>query len=157
MAKLLKPPLSSQEKKQKEDAFMKDVMDSMTTSMMMIISMVIFLPMILKSFGSGLVGTQALSYQGRTDHRDLRATSTLKWIDLIADPPYTAWTHCFIINDGPGVVDVAINHPNDRFTMGPGETRTIDRIAADEKILSFFYVVSPGYGNTANLRVTGEY
>lgn len=160
MAKLvkpLKPPLTPQEQKQKEEAFSKDIMDTMTTSMMMVIGMIVFLPMILKSFGSrlGIRQAQTLTYTGRTDHRELQAISVLKWIDLIADPPYTAWVHCFIINDGPGVVEIAVNHPNDKFVMGPGETRTIDRTGAEEQILSLFYIAEPG--QIANLRVTGEY
>lgn len=151
MAGSIKPHLTPQEQKQKEDAFMKDVTDAMTTSMMIIIAMVFFLPKIVSSIGVA----PALAYAGRTDHRELQATSVLRWIDLIADPPYTAWVHCFIINDGPGVVELAINHPNDRFVMGPGETRTIDRTGAVEQILSLFYIAAPG--QTASLRVTGEY
>jgi hypothetical protein len=157
MAKLIKSPLSPQEQKQKDDAFMKDVMNAMSTSMMMIVSMMVFLPMIIKSFGSrlGIGQAQTLAYRGRTDSRELQAIPTLKWIDLIADPPYTPWVLCFIINDGPGAVEIAINQPNDRFIMASGETRTINRTGAEEKISSLFYVAEPGF--TALLRITGEY
>lgn len=151
--KQVKQPLSPQEQKQREKAFMDDVMSAMSTSMMIIIAMVFFLPRVVSSLG--VTQARALAYAGRTDHRELQALPVLKWIDLIADPPYTAWVHCFIINDGPGVAEIAINHPNDRFAMGPGETRTIDRTGAEEQILSLFYIARPG--QTANLRVTGEY
>lgn len=150
-----KPPLTKEELKEKNKEFRKQFMNSMATSMSMVIMMLFLLPKILSSTGIGALQAQTITYRGRTDQRDLQAVNTLRWIDLIADPPYTPWIHCFIINDGPGAAEIAINHPNDKFTMGPGETRTIDRTSAEDRILSIFYNSVPG--QTANLRVTGEY
>lgn len=153
MAKLLRSPPTPQELKQREKAFMDDVMSAMATSMMIVIAMVFFLPRVISSLG--VRAAQAPTYVGRTDHRELRAIPLLQWVDLIANEPYTAWVSCFIINDGPGTAEIAVNHPGDRFVMGPGETRTVDRTAAEEQILALFYIAQPG--QTANLRITGEY
>jgi len=154
--KSLKAPkkiLTPTEIKAQDEKFMDDVMDAMMMSMMMIIVMMYLLPRTLSTVGaSGLAPSS--TYQGRTDQRNITTQNYLQWLDLIADPPYTAWVHCFIINDGPGAANIAINHPNDMFVMGPGETRTIDRSGAAEKILTLFYVTGVGQ---AHLRVTGEY
>lgn len=157
-----KPPLTPEERKQRAEEekqrsreFRRQFMSSMSTSMMMVVAMLVLIPRVLSTTGVALAQARATTYVGRTDHRELQAIPMLRWIDLIADPPHTAWTHCFIINDGPGAVEIAINHPNDRFVMGPGETRTIDRTGAEEQILAIFYNAVPGH--TASLRITGEY
>ena len=98
---------------------------------------------------------QVLQYRGITDPRELHIDDRFTWIDLIHDPPYRPWVHAFIVNDGPGPVEIGINHPSDREVVGEGETRTVDRSGADELIMSIFFICPPG--ETALVKVTGEY
>lgn len=97
----------------------------------------------------------AQAYQGKADPRVLNATSELGWIDLIHDYPYTPWISAYFINDGPDTVEVAINYPNDRFTINSGETVTVNRSGAQEKIAIIFFKCAEG--ETASVRVTGEF
>ncbi len=141
-----------------------EVMEIMTKSMMIVMVLAAVAPM-LPSLLQGLTGilpaaqaaggVGALEYRGIVDYREIKVTPTVGWLDLIQDPPYRPWIHAFIINDGPAAVEIGINHPNDRFVMGMGETRTIDRSGADELIYSVFFVCPRG--KVADLRITGEY
>jgi hypothetical protein len=99
--------------------------------------------------------TYAQAYQGKTAPKTVKANSNLKWLDLKQEPPYTLWIGAYFINDGPDPVAIAINHPDDQFTMNPGETITIDRSGAQERIAIIFYICETG--KTASVRITGEY
>jgi hypothetical protein len=94
-------------------------------------------------------------YEGKPYSKTHNATETLSWIDFIHNHPYTPLMSIFLINDGPDAVEVAINYPNDRFTMQPGETRTIERSGAQERIAIIFFKCAEG--ETATVRVEGEY
>lgn len=107
--------------------------------------------MILQLFRSRVpLADTVRRYRGSPDHRDLQAVSTLRWLDLVADPPYTSWARCTIVNEGPGDVELGVNHPNGRTVLGPGGTLPID-----EKVLSLFYIARPG--QAVNLSVDGVY
>jgi len=133
------------------------VADAMMKAMFIVVMIAALAPVLQRMFaGAAAAGVAGvLEYRGIVDYREIRANSNISWIDLIHDPPYRPWVHAFIINDGPGTVDIGINHPNERFVMGRGETRTIDRTGADELIYSMFFICP--IGETAALRITGEY
>lgn len=165
MAKLikpLKPPLTPQEQKQKEDAFSKDIMDTMTTSMMMVIGMIVFLPMILKSFGSrlGIAQAQTQTLQGHIDSRVLQATPALQWMNLISDPPYTAWVTASFFNDGLLVggivvansVFIGINNPDELHELMYGEQYNVNMTGS--RGIELIYYRS---NNGATVRVVGKY
>lgn len=67
------------------------------------------------------------------------------------------WICAFFTNDGPDTARIAINHPYDdkQFELRLDETRTIDHAHADERISTIYYVCNPG--ETALVRVTGQY
>ena len=98
---------------------------------------------------------QAQVYSGRTCSRTHNATEALSWEDFIHEWPESPLVSAFIINDGPHAVEVAVNDPNSRLTMGPNETRTIARIGAMERIAIIFFKCAPG--EWAHLRIEGEY
>lgn len=99
---------------------------------------------------------QAQAYHGTEDPRTLHATNQLNWINLIYDYPFRPWIAVFLINDGPSPVEIGINYPDDRFTMNPGETVTINRTGAmDEKINIIFFKSFPGL--KASVRATGTF
>lgn len=94
-------------------------------------------------------------YEGKPYSKVHNATETLSWLDLIHDYPYSPLMSVFLINDGPDAVEVAVNYPNDRFTVQPNETRTIVRSGAHERIAVIFFKCAEG--ETATARVEGEY
>lgn len=98
---------------------------------------------------------QAQAYVGNEDPRDIHATNVLSWINLVYDYPFTPWISAYFINDGPGSVEIGINYPDDRFTMNPGETITVTRSGAEERIKAIYFICRPGLA--ADLRVTGVY
>jgi len=100
-------------------------------------------------------GVQAQAYQGRSDPRQHTATEMLSWIDLIHGYPNTPWISAYVVNDGPDAVEIGINYPNARFVLNPGETVTVSRPGAQERIAILF--LKCGVGETTSLRVTGEY
>lgn len=96
-------------------------------------------------------------YQGRTVSKTLYADSQLKWLDILHDEhPYIPWICAYIINQGPGDVEIAINYPGQRFIMKKNETITVTRSGAQERIAIIFYQCVDSRG-TSVLRVTGEY
>lgn len=99
---------------------------------------------------------KAQQYYGRTVSKTLNADSELKWLDILHDEyPFTPWICAYIINNGPGVVEIALNYPGERFVMRKNETVTITRSGAQERIAIIFYRCIEG--ETAVIRVTGEY
>lgn len=160
MTKPAKPPLTPQELKQKEKAFMDDVISTMTTSMMMVVTMIVFLPMILRSFGTGVAGARAQALQGHVDSRVLQATPTLQWLNLLSGPPYTPWITASFFNDGllvggvvvPNSAFVGINNPDELHELMYGEQLSVD-MSGSRGIELIYYRSDVG----ATIRVVGKY
>ncbi len=131
------------------------------SSMMMMIMMVVMVSVVssLTTTTAQAAQTaqtvQALSYEGRSDPRTVPVSERLGLLDLINNPPHTPWIGAYFINDGPGAVRVGINSPAVTFTMNAGETITIDRSGAQERISALFFICDVGL--TATLRIIGEY
>jgi len=98
---------------------------------------------------------QAQAYLGRTVPKTVKSDSALKYLDTRQDYPYTFWISAYFINDGPDPVEMAINYPDDKFTIKPNETITVNRSGAQERIAVIFYQCERG--RTATVRITGEY
>jgi hypothetical protein len=98
---------------------------------------------------------QAQAYLGRTITRTVEADDSLRYFDVRFDYPFALWISAYFINDGPDPVEIAINYPDERFTIKPGETVTVNRSGAQERIAVVFYVCQRG--KTASVRITGEY
>ena len=100
------------------------------------------------------VEAQKMHSEGRLDPRNVHATQKLQWIDLIHEPPRTPWVYAYIVNDGPYAVEIGTNYPNDRQTIYPGGSLTLDRSNKLEGIAIIYYIC-PWY--EAYVRITGEY
>ncbi|GAI62973.1 unnamed protein product, partial [marine sediment metagenome] len=87
---------------------------------------------------------QAQAYMGRTVTKTVKANGNLKYLDVRYDYPYTLWISAYFINDGPDPVEIAINYPDDRFTIKPNGTVTVNRSGAQERIAVIFYVCERG-------------
>ncbi|MBA7506481.1 hypothetical protein ES706_05172 [subsurface metagenome] len=98
---------------------------------------------------------QAQAYQGKTSPKTVKADGTLRYLDVRHDYPYTPWISAYFINDGPDPVEIAINYPDEKFTINPGGTMTVNRSGALERIAVIFYIC--GRGKTASVRIIGEY
>lgn len=98
---------------------------------------------------------QVQAYEGKTVVKELNATATLGWLDLVHVYPYIPWSWAFFVNEGPYDVQIGINNPGELFTVHPGANRVVDRIGAAERISVIFYVCQPT--ETARVSVTGEY
>lgn len=141
------------------ELFSDSDMTMVMTMVMMVMMMSMILPNVIQqtqsSLGAQSLSVKAQSFEGQEDPRYPIATNQLQWINLIYDYPFKPWVSAFIVNDGPSSVEIGINYPDDRFLMYPGETRTITRTGAEERISILFYICSPGL--RANLRITGVY
>lgn len=98
---------------------------------------------------------QAQAYVGDTDPRHVHVTNNLSWLNFVHEYPYQPWVSAYIINDGPSTVTVGVNYPDDRHEMNVGETLTITRETAQDRIRILFFRASVGL--QSDLRVTGEY
>ena len=98
---------------------------------------------------------QAQAYHGRSVTKTVKANGELKYLDVRYDYPYTLWISAYFINNGPDPVEIAINYPDDRFTIKPNGTTTVSRSGAQERIAVIFYVCEKG--KTASVQITGEY
>ncbi|MBA7707026.1 hypothetical protein ES703_115887 [subsurface metagenome] len=127
-----------------------DMMDVMTKVLMLIFG-VMFLMAILPVTQQA----QAQAYQGRTVTKEVKANNTLRYLDVRFDYPYTFWISAYFINNGPDPVEIAINYPDDKFTIRPNGTITVSRSGAQERIAVIFYVCERG--KTAEVQITGEY
>ena len=136
----------------KGDEFFND--SDMTMIMMMVMMAAIMSQFIspIAQAQAQMIQTQA--YTGVEDPRKLRAIHLLQWIDLAHDEPFTPWISAYFINDGPNTVEIGINFPDDRFEIMVGETITVTRSGAEERINIIFYTCRSG---RANVRVTGVY
>ncbi|GAI81825.1 unnamed protein product, partial [marine sediment metagenome] len=79
----------------------------------------------------------------------------LRYLDARFDYPYTFWISAYFVNNGPDEVEIAINYPDDKFTIKPNGTVTVNRSGAQERIATIFYVCEKG--KTAEVEITGEY
>ena len=127
-----------------------DMMDAMPKVLMLLFG-VMFLVAILPVTQQA----QAQAYQGRSITKKVEANDTLKYFDVRHDYPYTLWISAYFINDGPDPVEIAINYPDDRFTIKPNGTTTVNRSGAQERIAVIFYICEKG--KTAEVEITGEY
>jgi len=98
---------------------------------------------------------QAQSYRGVSDPRVIEATDELSYIDLIGSHPYTSWTSVNFVNDGPDSVKIAVNYPTAAYELRSGETSSVYRIGAQERISVIFFVCNES--ESASIRVIGEY
>ncbi len=140
-----------------DELFNDSDMNMIMTMVMMMVMMSMIIPSMIQQSQSSVQAQQlsAQSFEGQEDPRFLDVTSRLQWVNLVYDYPFKPWVSVFIINDGPSPVEIGINYPDDRFLMYPGETRTITRTAAEERISIMFYICSTGL--TAKVRATGVY
>ena len=127
-----------------------DIMSTMPQVLMLLFG-VMFLMAILPVTQAA----QAQAYQGRSITKKVEANGNLKYFDVRHDYPYTLWISAYFINDGPDPVEIAINYPDDKFTIKPNGTVTVNRSGAQERIAVIFYVCEKG--KTATVRITGEY
>lgn len=121
--------------------------------MMMMIMMMALLPSLVGTTASTTL--QAQAYVGLTDSRTLHATQVLQWINLISDPPYTAWITASFHNDGPDSAFVAVNNPDEFTEIANGEDITVSMAGADRRIEFVFY--KSNLGERASVRVLGKY
>ena len=131
-----------------------DIMDAMPKVLMVMMGMML-LAAVLPATQQAQAQTYAQAYMGRTVTKTVKANGDLRYLDVRFDYPYTFWISAYFINDGPDPVEIAINYPDDRFTIKPKETVTVNRSGAQERIAVIFYVCERG--KTASVRITGEY
>ncbi len=127
-----------------------DIMDAMPKVLLVMFGLV-FLVAVLPVTQQA----QAQAYMGRSITKVVKANDKLKYFDVRHDYPYTLWISAYFINDGPDPVEIAINYPDDRFTIKPNGTVTVSRSGAQERIAVIFYICERG--RTASVQITGEY
>ena len=141
----------------KEDTFKKDILDAFAISAMMVIAVAFLIPRMLGMFGS-VQSVQAQSYTGYTgaiDSRTLSLNSITRWINLVGDPPYTAWIAADFFNDGPDKAYIGINTPGPWIELNNGESASVNMAGANTRIQTVFYRCDSGF--TASVRVVGKY
>jgi len=130
--------------------------DSFMDFMPMVVMGILMLAVVISVVVSPITQqAQAQAYFGRTVTKKVKANGDLKYLDVRYDYPYTFWISAYFINDGPDSVEIALNYPDDKFTIKPNETITVSRSGAQERIAVIFYVCEKG--KTATVRITGEY
>lgn len=130
--------------------------DSFMDFMPMVVMGILMLAVMISTVVSPITQhAQAQAYHGRSVTKKVKANSTLKYLDVRYDYPYTLWISAYFINDGPDPVEIAINYPDDKFTIKPNETVTVSRSGAQERIATIFYACERG--KTATVRITGVY
>ncbi|MBA7599354.1 hypothetical protein ES703_06386 [subsurface metagenome] len=92
---------------------------------------------------------------GLIDERTLEVTDRVQSMTFIGDWPRAPLINAFFINDGTKRAYIGINHTGEYFTMEPGETKTVDRVGAEERISGIFYWSDKG--EETSVRVNGEY
>jgi hypothetical protein len=138
----------------KTGMFDSKMFDGMMEMMMMIVMLAIILPQVLANKS---VQSAAIESTGQTDTRKPNGDATLRWIDLIHAWPYRPWVSAIFQNTGPNQIEIGINSPNNRFILYPNSPATVN--AGDDMakngIAIIFYVC--GFGDTANLVITGTF
>ena len=148
----------------KDVAKKADIDFSFNDQDMMMIMMIVMMAAVMNQFIAPLTQAaqaqaqtvQSMQYVGRVDNREIDVPSDkIVYIDLIHGPPMTPWTWARFENAGPNEVEIGINHPEDRFIILPGGTKTVDRLGAQERIaIIFFYCKAT---ETAHITIAGEY
>lgn len=136
----------------------QDPMFDMMIKVVMVVAGVLVVAPTFQRIFSDLPSAQTLraqQYIGKTSPFVVQANDKLQWLDPVRDFPYIPWIRAYFINDGPGDVQVGINHPDDLMIMGAKETLEIDRTNAQENIWIIFFLCPRG--EKAQVRVTGEY
>lgn len=95
------------------------------------------------------------SYIGVSDPRIIEVNSELSYLDLINEHPYTPWVSVSFVNDGLSSAFIAINQPTALHELKAGETASVYRIGAQERISSIFFKCNTG--EETSMRVIGEY
>lgn len=131
-----------------------DMMDAMPKVLMVMMGLMLLMA-VLPVTQSLTQSAQAQAYLGRTVTKTKEADGNLRYFDVRFDYPYTLWISAYFINDGPDPVEIAINYPDERFTINPKETVTVNRSGAQERIAVIFYICEKG--KAATIRITGEY
>lgn len=93
-------------------------------------------------------------FRGEEDPRKLPVTDNEECLDLVREWPFTAWIGVFLINYGPGTVEIAVNESDWQEIMA-GESRTISHADAERRIERLRYKCPPG--QTASLKVEAQY
>lgn len=127
-----------------------DTIDSVMQIMMMAMFVVFMIPM-LPVAQSAQQYFQSQQYEGQQDSRILLATSVLRHT-VLPNP----WVGAFFINDGPNTVEIRINDENaEPYVLYSGESRTINRIGAENRIYAIYYNCYPG--GIATVRADGVF
>ena len=135
------------------DTFSKDIdetIDMIIQPMIMVIFMMMLIPM-LPVVQSAQQYFRSQQYEGRSASRTLSADGVLRHI-VLSDP----WVGAFIVNDGPDAVYIMINSDEaDPYIIQAGESRTISRVGAENRIYAIYYRCYGG--GTATVRIDGVY
>lgn len=140
----------AKEKSAKEDAIFDSTLDTVIELVIMFMLLSVFLPMmpVVKS-AQRYYDSQV--YSGQSDSHTLSATGTLQHI-VLGNP----WIGVYFINDGPDAVMLRINDESSQpFSLGAGETLTLNRLGAEIRIYAIYYQCSSG--ETATIRIFGVY
>lgn len=124
-------------------------------TMVMLMAVMSILPNIITTTAQAKQYLQAQAYTGLTDDRVLKATPTIKWINLISNPPYHPWITAYFFNDGPHSVFIGINNPDELTQVAAGESKTVDMTGGDRRIEFVFF--KSNLGEKASVRVIGKY
>lgn len=139
-----------------------DIVQLMMMAMMISMVMVTIIPSLTSAQFTGSQAS-AQSYLGAVDVRTLHANPTVKFINLVGDPPYNAWIAADFQNKGPGVAYIGINTPGpwielaapDPSVVGSGGSGTVDLSGATKRIEVIFYKTNVGV--VADIEVIGKY
>ena len=137
-----------------EDIFDKEFMDLLMTSIMTAVIVVIVIQMLPITRTAQQYFNSQL-FQGATDPRQVDASGTLQYLDLVHGEPHTPWSYAHFFNNGPNEAEIGINNPASRFIILPFQHYTISRLGASERIGIIYYICKPG--ETAKVDITGEY
>jgi len=124
--------------------------DTVISAAMMAVFMMVLLPM-LPVVRSAQSYYESQRYEGQTDTKTLSSVFEIQHIVLS-----TPWIGAYFINDGPNEVEIRINGSDcPPFVMYPGETVTINRAGARDRIYAIYYKCFRG--KTSVVRIIGEY
>lgn len=136
-----------------KDTFSRDIddtIDSVMQVMMMAMVVVFMIPMLPVAQSAKRYYDSQL-YQGQADSRTLDAVALMRHEVLP-----NQWIGAYFINDGPSAVEIRINDEDSMpYTLGPDETRTVNRAGAENRIYAIYYRTTPG--GTATIRADGAY
>jgi len=135
--------------------FEEDWDHSLMISVLMVMGMVMLSSVMSSTIAPLTRQLQAQAYTGAVDSRELNATSSVKWINLIGDPPYNAWVSADFTNKGPGKAYVGVNTPGPWIEMESGGGGSVNMAGANKRIEVIFYKTDPG--ETAVITAIGKY